>query len=94
MKKEQWFEDGRKVIRKKTEDVEPALDRAAALRSAGKTTLGGHNWHVGSIPTIVLENWIKEAGLRPDEKQEIAELIRKKLLSGEFGKFRVHEGTF
>lgn len=94
MRKESWTVDGDKLIRHKQEDVEPVLNRAAELRSNGITSLGKENWHVGSIPKIVLENWVKEAGLRFDDREAVADLIKKKLLSGEFDKLRVHGGTF
>lgn len=94
MRKEHWKVDGGKIIRHKQEDVEPALNRAAELRSNGITSLGKENWHVGSIPKIVLENWVKEAGLRFDDREAVADLIKRKLLSGEFDKLRVHGGTF
>jgi hypothetical protein len=43
---------------------------------------------------IVLTQWMKEAGKRRDDTEAMQDVIRKKLLDGEFNKFRVHEGNF
>lgn len=93
MKKEEWFTDDGKIIRKKTTDPTAALDRAALLRSNNMTGFG-ENWHVGSIDMHVLEAWMKEDGITFDDRPAVQECIRKRLLSNEFNKFRVHEGTF
>ena len=94
MKKEQWFTDGSKVIRQKTTDPTAALDSAAELRSNGLTSFGKDNWHVGRIDRHVLEVWMKEAGLRMDDREAVADLIKRKLLDGDNAAFRVHQGTF
>lgn len=78
---------------KRTFDVAPVMDSAAALRSAGKTELG-ESWHVGRVDARVLSMWIKEAGLEPSDTHAIEDMLKKKLLDGDFSKFRVHEGTF
>jgi hypothetical protein len=38
--------------------------------------------------------WLKEAGVRWDDHEAKKQIIRKKLLSGDFAAFRVWEGTY
>lgn len=78
---------------KKTFDTTPTMESAAALRSAGATTMGD-SWHVGRIDARLLSKWVKDAGLKMSDSQAVADLIKKKLLDGDFKNFRVHEGTF
>jgi hypothetical protein len=88
---ERWFEDDGKVIHHRVEMVD--LDRAKVLKEAPQQPLSD-SWHVGTIPLIILEQWFKEAGVKWDDKLACQEVIRKKLLSGDFSKFRVKEGRF
>jgi hypothetical protein len=94
--KEKWFTDDGKVIRQKTTDPNPALDSAKALRSNDKTTMfgGKESWHVARVDAHVLEQWVKEAGLRFDDREAVRDLIKRKLLDGDNAAFRVHEGTW
>ena len=39
----------------------------------------------GSIPFVVVEMWIKESGLKLGS-QEFNEYVKKKLMSGDYGK--------
>lgn len=96
MRKERWFQDGDKIIRHKQTDPTAALQSAEDLRSNDMTTMFGQkdSWHVGRIDMHVLEMWIKEAGLTWDQTHEVGELVKRKLLDGDFAKFRVHGGTF
>ena len=52
--------------------------------------IDGHNRNsemrlAGSIPFVVIEMWMNESGLKLGS-QEFAEYVKKKLMSGEFGK--------
>jgi hypothetical protein len=85
--------DGNKMTIIRTEDVQPVLDRAAALRSMGVTGFS-ENWHIGSVPTIIFEQWLKEAGLRMSDTKAVKDMLERKLMDGDFAKFRVHGGTF
>ena len=88
---ERWaIEDG-KVIHHRKVMVDD--DRAKMLRDAPSQPLSD-SWHVGSIPLIILEQWFKEAGVSWSDTQACQDVIRAKLLSGDFSKFRVKEGTF
>ncbi len=88
---ERWYEDGDRIVQHRTVLVDD--DRAKMLRDAPSQPLSD-SWHVGSIPLIILEQWFKEAGVSWDDKPACRDVIRAKLLSGEFSKFRVKEGRF
>ena len=82
--------DGSTFHVQRTYDVEPALDHAARLRSAGAGK-GETFWHVGSIPTVVLEIWAKEAGVYV-HSPEMDEVIKRKLNDPDWAKLRIVDG--
>lgn len=88
---ERWYEEGGKLVQHRQVLVDD--DRAKMLRDAPSAPVSD-SWHVGSIPLIVLEQWFKEAGVAWDDRPACQEVIRKKLLDGDFNKFRVKEGRF
>ena len=89
--RETWkVEDEKLIVRK---DFVVDEDRGKFLRENAKVPMSD-SWHVGTIPMPVLAQWFREAGVRWDDKQSCQDVIRRKLLSGEFQKFRVKEGTF
>jgi hypothetical protein len=85
--------DGAKFHVKQTFDAQPGLDEAAQLRSAGVGLTGEHRL-VGSIPVWLVDEWMKQAGVAPDDNSARKEIIKQKMLSGEFSKFRVWEGAY
>ena len=89
---ERIFEEDGKIIHARTFDNQPAIDDAAALRSAG---LGqtGENRLVGRVPMNIVADWLKEAGVKMHDPAA-RDVIRRKMLSGDFDAFRVWQGTF
>lgn len=88
---ERWYEEDGKVVHHRVAMID--LDRAKLMKEAPAQPLSD-SWHVGTIPMIVLEQWLKEAGVKWDDRPACQDVIRKKLLSGDFSKFRVKEGRF
>ena len=82
-----------KIIVEKTYDNQGVLDRANDLRQ-GKHGMTGENRLVGTIPMLVITQWCKDAGIRWDDIEARKEIVRKKILSGDFDKLRVWKGTF
>lgn len=83
-----WGVEDGKVVVKRSQNVQDILDQNREKQ------IDGHNKrsdmrHVGSIPFVVLEMWIKESGLQLGSK-EFAEYVKKKLLSGEYNKLLIH----
>lgn len=90
---ERVTDDDGKLIIHETHDVQPVLDRAAALRSAGIQGFSD-NRLVGTVPLVLLKEWAKEAGIKWDDREAMSDLLRRKLMSGEFSKLRVWEGRY
>lgn len=82
-----------KVVVQKTHDVNPELQRAEMLRNAGVGQTGDKRL-VGTIPLNLIAEWCKEAGVKWDDTQARQEVVKRKILSGEFDKFRVWKGTY
>lgn len=85
--------DGNKFTIQRQYDVNPTLDQAKIIRDSG-AGVTGENRLVGRIPMFMVTEWMKEAGVALDDMDARKEIIRKKMLSGEFDKFRVWEGKF
>jgi hypothetical protein len=95
MKIKEEILDGEKpgdIITKKTWDVEPTLDRARMSRDRGAKF--GESYHVADIPTFMIYEWLKEAGVSPTDHEAAQEVVKRKILSGEFNGFRVWEGNY
>ena len=77
----------------KTFDNDVYIEEAKQIRDQG---LGqtGENRLVGRIPMHLVSQWIKDAGLKWDDKAATQDLIRKKMLSGEFDAFRIWKGSY
>ncbi len=82
----------------KTEDdkliVSRSQDVSAILDFNKEKQIDGHNRksdmrHVGSLPFVIVEKWVKESGLKIGSP-EFAEYVKGKLLSGEYSKLIVH----
>lgn len=81
--------DGDRLIVQRTHMID--VDRAARLREAPQQPLSD-SWHVGSIPVPVVAMWLKEAGVKWDDTKAVEEVLNRKLMDGDFAKFRVKEG--
>lgn len=88
--KERFFAEDGKIIHHKMIDPNPALDQAAALRSAGITGYS-ENALVGRVPMALVTAWLKEAGVSWDDPA-MEDVLTRKLMDGDFSKFRVWQG--
>ena len=88
--RERWFEQDGKLVQHVVKDVD--LDRAKRLQDAPQQPVSD-SWHVGTVPLIVLKEWAKEAGVKWDDPA-FKDVIRRKLLDGNFSRFRVKQGRF
>lgn len=85
--------DGNKFAIESVYNNDPYLAEVKAIKDQG---LGqsGDNRLVGRIPLHMVAQWLKEAGVRWDDAAAKQDVIKKKIMSGEFAKFRVWDGTF
>lgn len=85
--------EGSQFYVKTSWDMQPNIDSAAALRSAGLTG-DKEKWHVARIDKRLLHKLITEAGIRWDDTEAVRDHIDKLLNDGTLSKLRVHEGSF
>ena len=81
------------IIVQKTHDNDVHLEKARMLREAGVGQTGESRL-VGTIPMHIVAEWMKEAGLSWDDNEAKKDVIKRKMLSGDFDKFRVWKGTY
>ena len=86
------FEHDRMVINKK-HDVSQALNDVQKAKDAG-IGMSGENRLVGFLDGAVLAQWLKEAGVSWSDTEAAKEVVKRKMMSGEFSKFRVWEGSY
>ena len=86
------FEHDHMVI-KQRHDVSQALKDARMARDAG-IGMSGENRIVGFLQPAIIGAWLKEAGVAWSDTEAAKEVVQKKIISGEFDKFRVWEGTY
>ena len=93
--KEQVHHDKKndKIIVESTYDNNPALERVEQLNNA-KVGLTGENRLVGSIPIHIIKMWCTEAGIKWSDIEARKQVVKRKILSGDFDKLRVWKGTF
>ena len=86
------FEHDNMVI-KQRHDVSPALRDVQIAKDAG-VGMSGENRLAGFLDGAVLATWLKEAGVSWSDTEAAKEVVKRKMMSGEFSKFRVWEGSF
>lgn len=84
--------DDEGLVIRKTFDATDTLDWARKARDAGRQDFGESKL-IGRVPGPLVDVWLKEAGVQWGTP-EAAEVLKRKMLDGEFSKFRVWEGTF
>ena len=83
-----------KIIVKKSYDDQAELDRVAQIRKdSGINKFGSDYKFVGSVPTHLISEWLKEAGVSWDDPAR-ADVIKKKMLSGEFDRLKAWKGKY
>ena len=82
-----------KIIVEKIHTANPALQRAEQLRSQ-KIDGIGESKLVGTIPIFLIKQWCDEMGIKWGDIEARKEVVKKKILSGEFDKLRVWKGTY
>ena len=83
--------DGTFVVQRQFNN-EPYLNRVKAIQELNGGILGESRL-AGEIPLHIVETWAKEAGIKWSDPA-MKDVIKRKLLSGDFDKFRVWKGTF
>lgn len=90
-----WHDLGDKVVIESVQDVGEALEQNKRLRNSYSKLdkMGDGIQHVGFIPTVVMERWIREDGINYLSAEHKGKLL-KKLASPEYAYLRTHPGKF
>lgn len=91
--KEQVFEDDGKLIVQETHDFNPVMDRAKALKSAGRDALGESKL-VGLVPMKMWHEWAKKWGVSPSDNAAMREVVARELADRDNAHLRVWEGKY
>lgn len=86
--------DDDKLIIKRTFNLDETLKDAAYSREKSMNSFGSDWKHVGDIHPAMVTNWLKEAGVAWSDTEAVKDVIKTKLMSGEFSKLRDWEGTY
>ena len=86
------FEHDHMVI-KQRHDVSQSLRDAQAAKDAG-LGMSGENRLVGFVDGAVLGAWLNEAGVAWSDTEAAKEVVKRKMMSGEFSKLRVWDGSY
>jgi len=87
------FEDDKLII-KKTHDANEMLKDVEHARQHSDNSFGSDYKHVGNVDMALLGVWLKEAGVQWTDTQAVKDVLKRKLMSNEFNKLRVWEGTY
>ena len=92
---DRFIEDhaNKKVIHQRVFDIDPTIARAKALRERQDThdAFNSDSKHLATVPTWLINEWAKEAGVRWDDPA-LKQVIARKLNSGEFDSLKVWDG--
>ena len=86
------FEHDHMVI-KKRHDVSQALNDVRKAKDAG-IGMSGEYRLAGFLDGAMLAQWLKEAGVSWSDTEAAKEVVKRKMMSGEFSKFRVWDGSY
>lgn len=91
---EQVFFDDEKIILKHTFDASGMIKDAEHAREQSPNAFGSDYKHIGNLHPALLNNWLQEAGVAWTDTEAMKEVIKRKLMDGEFAKLRNWEGTY
>lgn len=80
-------------FKRTTHDATDAIESARSLRELNSGAMGDYA-HIGRIPTAMIYEWARQAGVDVNDAEAVREVMTAKLQDGEFAKFRVDERNF
>lgn len=87
------FTDDGKLIVHQQHDISGQMRRVEAMREVNVAPLA-ESVCLGSVPAVIVNEWLKEAGVTWDDTEAAREVLMRKLRDGDWAKFRVYEGRF
>tara|TARA_B100001175_G_C19433736_1_gene602488 strand:- start:458 stop:754 length:297 start_codon:yes stop_codon:yes gene_type:complete len=88
-----FFEDDRLVV-KRTIDANGMIKDAEYTREVSPNAFGSDHKHIGNVDVVKVHEWLKEAGVEWHDTHAVQEVIKKKLISGEYSKLRNWAGNY
>lgn len=92
IKEQAFLEDGKLHVLE-THDFDPVLERAKALKSAGRTDLGESKL-VGLVPLHMWTMWARKWGVNPQDNAAMREVVARELANLDNSHLRVWDGRF
>ena len=90
---ERMFVDEGKLVIQETHDFTPVVEKAKILNRHGMDTMGDSKL-VALIPDEMVNQWLKEAGVKWSDRKGVEDVLARKLNDPDFSHFRVWEGRF
>lgn len=87
------FEDDKLII-KNTHDANDMLKDVEHAKQHSDNSFGSDYKHIGNVDMALLSVWLKEAGVSWSDTGAVKEVLKRKLMSNEFAKLRVWEGSY
>lgn len=87
------FQDDQMII-KRTFDASGMLLDAEYARQTSPNAVGSDWKALGNIEPALVTNWLREAGVSWSDSHAVQEVIKRKLMDGEFARLRVWEGSW
>ena len=87
------FDDDKMII-KNTFDATHMLKDAEQAREVTGNGFGSDYKHVGNVDMALLNVWLKEVWRTVDGYPGVKDVLKRKLMSNEFNKLRVWEGSY
>jgi hypothetical protein len=86
--------DGDQMIIKRTFDASGMIQDAEYARQTSPNVVGSDWKSLGTIEPALLTNWLREAGVDWSDTHAVQEIIKRKLMDGEFAQLRNWEGKY
>ena len=86
--------DGDQMIIKRTFDASGMIQDAEYARQTSPNAIGSDYKHIGNIEPALVTNWLREAGVDWSDTHAVQEVIKVKLMDGEFAKLRIWGGSW
>ncbi len=86
--------DNGEINIKRTFDGSQMLKDAEYARQYADNSFGSENKLIAQVDPAFIGIWLKEAGVSWSDTEAANEVIKKKILSGEFDNLRVWQGNY
>jgi hypothetical protein len=86
--------EGDNMVVKKTYDGGQMIKDAEHARTFAKNDFGSDYKHVGNVDMALVTQWLKVAGVSWTDTPAVKEVIKRNLMSNEYGALRVWNGSY